>query len=122
MRLSDSDRQTLEKDSAIAREVIAARDYRTIRSRSEVPAEFAKWQRRLGLLVPTYSPDGVTRGHQLRPNKPITRKNGNAPKYETPTGSRITLDVNPLMLEGVCDGDGDLWVTEGPKKVDALTS
>src|SRR5215212_1178360 len=122
MRLSDSDRQTLEKDSAIAREVIAARGYRTVRSRSEVPDEFAKWQRRLGLLVPTHSPDGVTSGHQLRPNSPITRKNGNTPKYETPHGSRITLDVNPLMLEEVRGSDSDLWLTEGCKKVDSLTS
>jgi hypothetical protein len=121
MRLSDSHQRQL-KESAIAEEVEAARGYRTIRSRSEVPEEFADWQRRLGLLVPTHSPDGVTNGHQLKPNKPIRRKNGSAPKYETPTGSRITLDVNPMMLEEVRSADGDLWVTEGPKKVDSLTS
>jgi hypothetical protein len=119
--LSDSHLREL-KDSDIAPEVIAARGYRTIRHRPEVPDEFANWQRRLGLLVPTHSPDGETIGYQLKPNKPIPRKNGNAPKYETPTGSRIILDVNPLMLEEVRGGDGDLWVTEGPKKVDALTS
>jgi hypothetical protein len=121
MTLSDSHWRQL-KESAIAQEATAARGYRTIRRRSEVPDVFADWQRRLGLLVPTYSPDGQTSGYQLKPNKPIPRKTGNAPKYETPTGSRITLDVNPLMLEEVRGGDGDLWVTEGPKKVDALTS
>jgi Domain of unknown function (DUF3854) len=119
--LSDSHSQEL-KDSDIAPDVSAARGYRTIRHRSEVPDEFADWQRRLGLLVPTHSPDGQTNGHQLKPNKPIRRKDGAAPKYETPIGSQITLDVNPLMLEEVRGGDGDLWVTEGPKKVDALTS
>src|SRR5829696_9005149 len=121
MRLSDSHQQQL-KESAIAEEVAVARGYRTIRRRSEVPTEFAQWQRRLGLLVPTHSPDRVTCGHQLRPNKPIHRKNGNAPRYETPAGSRITLDANPLMLEKVCTGERDLWITEGPKKVDSLTS
>src|SRR5215211_325397 len=119
--LSDSHRRQLE-ESAIAQEVALARGYRTIRSRSEVPDVYANWQRRLGLLVPTHSPDGKTSGYQLKPNKPIRRKNGSAPKYETAAGSRIILDVNPLMLEQVRDGDGDLWVTEGPKKVDALTS
>src|SRR5215218_2144779 len=119
--LSDSHRRQL-KASDISDEAAAARSYRTIRRRSEVPVEFANWQRRLGLLVPTHSPDGQTSGYQLKPNKPIRRKDGAAPKYETPIGSQITLDVNPLMLEEVRGGDGDLWVTEGPKKVDALTS
>ena len=119
--LSDSHRGMLGT-SNISGEVIAARGYRTVRKRSEVPDKFADWQRRLGLLVPTYSPDGQTEGHQLRPNKPIARKNGNTPKYETPHGSRITLDVNPLMLDEVRGGSADLWITEGCKKVDSLTS
>jgi len=117
----DSHRRQIE-GSGIAPDVAAARGYRTIRHRSEIPDEFANWQRRLGLLVPTYSPDRQTSGHQLRPDKPIRRKNGNAPKYETPAGAAIRLDVNPLMLEEVCGGGGDLWITEGCKKVDALTS
>ncbi len=121
MRLSDSDRRMLFEESGISPDVAAARGYRTIRHRSEVPAEFADWQRRLGLLVPTYSPSG-TSGHQLRPEKPIKRKKGNAPKYETAEGAANRLDVNPLMLEEVRDGAGDLWLTEGCKKVDALTS
>ncbi len=78
MTLSDSHWRQL-KESAIAQEATAARGYRTIRRRSEVPDVFADWQRRLGLLVPTYSPDGQTSGYQLKPNKPIPRKTGNAP-------------------------------------------
>jgi Domain of unknown function (DUF3854) len=120
--LSDSHRRMLFDGNRISVTVGEARGYRTIRNRSEMPSEFATWQRRRGLLVPTYSPDGKTRGHQLRPDRPIRRKSGTAPKYETPTGSRITLDVNPLMLEEVRQGDGDLWATEGCKKVDALAS
>jgi hypothetical protein len=119
--LSESDRRQL-KASDISDAVAAARGYRTIRHRPELPEEFADWQRRLGLLVPTYSPDGQTSSYQLRPNKPIPRKSGNAPRYETPAGSQITLDVNPLMLEEVRCGNGDLWITEGCKKVDALAS
>jgi hypothetical protein len=120
--LSDAHRRMLYDESGIDPGVAAARGYRTIRRRSEVPDEFADWQRRLGLLVPTYSPDGETSSYQLRPNKPIPRKSGPGPKYETPHGRWISLDVNPLMLEEVRSGAGDLWLTEGCKKVDALTS
>ena len=120
--LSDSHRRMLYDESGISPDVAAARGYRTIRRSSEVPEAFKYWQRRLGLLVPTLSPSGEL-GHQLRPHKPIRRKkDGSAPKYETPAGSRITLDVNPLMLDEVRHGDGDLWATEGCKKVDALAS
>ncbi len=119
--LSAEHRRMLFEESGISPDVAAARGYRTIRHRLEVPGEFANWQRRLGLLVPTVSPS-ETSGHQLRPDRPIKRKNGNAPKYETPAGSRIALDVNPLMLEEVRAGAADLWLTEGCKKVDALTS
>ena len=119
--LSDSHRREL-RESAIAEEVGKARGYRTIRRRSEVPDVFANWQRQLGLVVPTHSPDGQTSGYQLKPNKPIRRKDGSAPKYEAPTGSPLMLDVNPLMAEEVRSGTGDLWITEGAKKVDALAS
>lgn len=120
--LSDAHKRMLFEESAIAEEASSARGYLTIRHPSEVPDEFADWQQSLGLLVPTHSPDGQTKGHQLKPNKPIRRKDGSAPKYETPTGSTITLDINPLMLEAVRHGDGDLWITEGSKKVDSLAS
>jgi uncharacterized protein DUF3854 len=120
--LSEAHRKMLYDESGISPEVAAARGYRTIRRRSEVPEEFADWQRRRGLLVPTYSPDGTTRGYQLRPDRPIRRKNGSAPKYETPHGSRITLDVNPLTRDEVSTGQDVLWVTEGARKVDALAS
>src|SRR5215203_7101735 len=120
--LSESHRRMLFEESGIAEEVATARGYRTIRRCSEVPDVFANWQRRCGLLVPTYSPDGKAQGDQLRPDRPIRRKSGTVPKYETPAGSRITLDVNPLMLKEVRHGDGDLWATEGCKKVDSLAS
>jgi hypothetical protein len=120
--LSDSHRRMLFKESGISREVATERGYYTARSRSEVPDAFKGYQRKPGLVVPMFSPDGETVGYQLRPNHPIRRKNGSAPKYETPAGSRITLDVNPLMLDQVRHGEGDLWVTEGAKKVDSLAS
>ena len=87
-------------DPAIATE----RGYYTARSRSEVPESFAHYQRRLGLMVPMFSPDGVTQGWQLRPNKPRSK----GPKYETPAGSEVLVDCHPRMLEKVRDGDEPL--------------
>ena len=119
--LSPDHRRTLYERSAISPAVAEARGYRTT-TRADVPPAFPRWQRRPGLLVPTYSPNGETAGYQLRPDKPIPRKSGAGPKYETPAGGRITLDVNPLMFDEVRAGSGDLWITEGCKKVDALAS
>lgn len=111
----------LEHESGIDPGIIQERGYRTVRSRAELE-EFPDWQRRLGLYIPMFSPDGITRSAQIRPNKPIRRKNGDTPKYETPQGSGIIIDAHPRMMEEVRAGDGDLWVTEGVKKADSLAS
>jgi uncharacterized protein DUF3854 len=74
------------------------------------------------LVVPVFSPDGITQGHQLRPNTPRKDKKGKELRYETPGGSRCILDVHPRMLEEVRSGTGELWITEGIKKADSLTS
>ena len=116
--LSASHQQMLYGGSAIDPGMAAERGYYTARSRAEVPEAFASYQRRLGLVVPMHSPDGVTRGWQLRPHKP--RKGG--PKYETPTGISPVVDVHPRMLGEVRHGDDPLWITEGCKKGDALAS
>jgi hypothetical protein len=117
-RLSPQDRRLLLKGSGIDPAIGTERGYYTARSRSEVPESFAHYQRRLGLVVPMSSPDGVTQGWQLRPNKPRSK----GPKYETPAGSEVLVDCHPRMLEKVRDGDEPLWITEGCKKGDALTS
>ncbi len=116
--LSERYAQMLFKESGISEEVARERGYYTARRRSEVPEAFKDYQRKPGLVVPMFSPDGTTRSYQLRPDKP--RRNG--PKYETPGGCEVIVDVHPRMLDEVRHGDGDLWITEGCKKGDALTS
>ncbi len=116
--LSDSHRKMLHGESGISPEVAAERGYYTARRRSEVPAAFKSYQRKPGLVVPMFSPDGETRSCQIRPDKPRSAKL----KYESPQGSRVILDVHPRALEEVCHGDGDLWIVEGAKKADALIS
>ncbi len=122
LTLSSHHRRMLLDESGISPEVAAERGYYTARRRSEVPEAFPNYQRRLGLVVPICSPDGRTRSAQLRPDNPRKDRKGKPRKYETPGNSRVVLDVHPRMLEEVRSGTGDLWITEGVKKADALTS
>jgi hypothetical protein len=115
--LSESHRRQLLEESGISPDVARERGYRTVKRRAELE-EFPKWQRRLGLYVPIFSPDTVTQSCQLRPDRPRNPKL----KYESPQGSRVVLDVHPRMREEVHAGSGDLFVVEGTKKADALVS
>jgi len=108
----------LFEESGIDPAVAHERGYYTARRRSEVPKAFKNYQRKRGLVVPMFSPDGETVGYQLRPDRP--RKNG--PKYETPGGISPVVDVHPRMLEEVRHGSGPLLITEGAKTGDAATS
>jgi hypothetical protein len=116
--LSDFHRKMLHDESGISPEVAAERGYYTARRRSEVPEAFKDYQRKPGLVVPMFSPDGETVGYQLRPDRP--RKDG--PKYETPGGISPVVDVHPRMLEEARHGTGPLLITEGAKTGDAATS
>ena len=116
--LSDSHRRMLFEESAISPEIAEERGYYTARRRSEVPEAFRDYQRKPGLVVPMFSPDGETVGYQLRPDRP--RKGG--PKYETPGGISPVVDVHPRMHEEVRSGSGPLLITEGAKTGDAATS
>lgn len=107
----------LEQESAIGPEVIAARPYYTATRRADVPEVFKGKQRRRGLVITTLSPSGE-RGYRLRPDKPI--KPGR--KYEQPAGVGCILDVHPFNLERVRDASVDLWIVEGEKKADCLTT
>ncbi len=118
MRLSREHRRMLFEESGIDPAVAEERGYYTARRRSEVPEAFKDYQRKPGLVVPMFSPDGETAGYQLRPDRP--RKGG--PKYETPGGISPVVDVHPRMLEEARSGDGPLLITEGAKTGDAATS
>ncbi len=116
--LSGVHQRMLYEESAVDPGVAKERGYYTARRRSEVPEAFRDYQRKPGLVVPMFSPDGETVGYQLRPDRP--RKGG--PKYETPGGISPVVDVHPRMLEEARSGDGPLLITEGAKTGDAATS
>jgi hypothetical protein len=117
--LSDKHRHLLETESAIAPEIIAQRGYYTATRPAEVPEGFsAKQRRRMGLVIPLYSPDGETVSYQLRPNYP--GKSG--PKYLNPTGSSLIADAHPMMRGKLFDVNEPLLFTEGVRTGDAATS
>jgi hypothetical protein len=122
LELSDEHRRMLLEESGIDPKIVAQRGYRTVCNRTEIPGCFPRWQRVRGLLAPMFSPDGETTSYQLRPHKPIVRKDGDAPKYETPHGSQMIVDVHPRNRDKVRDASVPLWITEGIKKGDSLAS
>ncbi len=112
----------LEEESSIAPQVIAGRGYWTATRRIQLEGLVKPYQRRVPALVtPTYSPDGITTSLQTRPDKPRVR-DGKGIKYETPASSRCILDVHPFMHDKARDPSTPLWITEGIKKGDSLTS
>ena len=122
IHLSSKHSHMLLHESGIDPVRAAERDYRTIRSRAELLG-FKKYQRRApALRIPLYSPDGITQSCQLRPDNPRKDRKAKPLKYETPGGSKVILDVHPSMLEVVRSLPEDLWITEGIKKADSLTS
>ncbi|MDP9477661.1 MAG: DUF3854 domain-containing protein [Actinomycetota bacterium] len=122
--LSEEHQHMLLVESGNSREVAEARGSFTAYRRSDLPAGFKEYQSRSfpAWVSPRHSPDEVTTGYQLRPKTPRKDKRGKPIKYESSGGSSSTLDVNPLMRQEVREGTGDLYVTEGVKKVDALAS
>ena len=121
--LSDRHRRMLFEESGITPAVAAERGYYSAERPGEVPEEFKRYQRRRGLVLPVYSPDGSSTSYHLRPDKPRKRRSDGKPiKYESPGGSGVILDVHPRMRDEVRHGSADLFVVEGVKKGDALTS
>lgn len=100
--------------------VISERGYRTASSRTEL-LDFKKYQRRPGLVIPVSSPSGAT-GRRLRPDQPRKGKDGKPRKYEQPGETPNMLDVHPRNVAALGDAGVDLWITEGEKKADSLTS
>ncbi len=120
--LSEPHRRMLIEESGIDAALVEERGYFTARRTAEVPPVFSTRQRRRGLVIPMFSPEGITRSSQLRPDKPMKDKKGKPAKYMTPTGVGNIIDVHPRNKEAVTDSSVDLWITEGVKKGDAMTT
>ncbi len=124
MNLSADHTKMLLEESSISREVVEARGYHTICTKAELKRlGFSENQCNVpGLLIPVYAPSGEIATYQYRPDLPRVGKNGKPVKYETPSGTRMALDVHPLARERLGDPSVPLFITEGVKKGDALVS
>lgn len=76
------------------------------------------------LVLPMYRPrTGEFIGFQFKPAVPQPRPGTDKTvKYVSPRGMGNRLDVHPMVREKVSDPAVTLWITEGIKKADALSS
>lgn len=86
-----------------------------------------------GLWIPNYAPDGTLTPGQWKPKAPVANRDGKKMKYTSARGYASTLDVHPrwtrdrgtedpTLLPWIQTVDRRLWITEGVKKADSLTS
>lgn len=86
-----------------------------------------------GLWIPQYTPRGVMYAGQWKPRNPVPNRDGKRMKYASAKGNAVRLDVHPrwsadrgkddpALLPWINTVDRRLWITEGVKKADALTS
>ncbi|HZB08406.1 MAG TPA: DUF3854 domain-containing protein [Rubrobacter sp.] len=124
MTLAAQHEKMLLEESGISQDVVEARGYRTVETRSELKRlGFSERQcNKPGLLIPIYSPTGDIATYQYRPDQPRIDKKGKSVKYETPSGSRMVLDVHPFARERLGNPAVPLFITEGIKKGDSLVS
>jgi putative DNA primase/helicase len=144
-------RAELEQGSAIDPSVIAERGYVTVgrpnaslldaygRNTREAMSAlgFPGWSIREdyyfpGMQIPQYTPRGDRYAGQWKPFRPVPNRDGKPMKYASAKGparidvhprwSRDRGAVDPTLLPAIQDPTLRLWVTEGVKKADSLTS
>lgn len=120
----DREHQALIDASAISPEVAADRGYSTARTKSALSQlGFSERQCRVpALLIPIRNVHGEIANYQIRPDRPRIGDRGKALKYETPRGSRMSLDVPVAARSSLCDPGVPLFITEGARKADAGVS
>jgi hypothetical protein len=134
--LLDFHRDQLRR-SAITDEVIDARGYRSVcrptpgdgrprdmLKRLDIPGwariDDARYP---GTLIPLYRATGELAGWQYRPDvPPKDPKTGKLRKYASQVARPNVIDVHPFSRNRITDPTVPLWITEGVKKADSLTS
>ena len=120
--LSERHAAELRDGSGLSAEVVKGRGYRTVVNGDELlTMGFSRSQADAapGLLIPSYDVDGG-RHYQFKPDRP--RKLKKPPKYETPKGARVHIDVPRPVAAALSDPTVPLYVTEGAKKADAAVT
>jgi putative DNA primase/helicase len=111
----------------VCADVAAERGYRRIESQRQLDAYghlfTPKQQQTPGVLVPVHRlGEPIIATYVLRPDKPRIDEAGKTVKYEWPQGVGLCLDVLPRSRDALADPTVPIWITEGAKKADALTS
>jgi P4 family phage/plasmid primase-like protien len=144
--LSGVHQRELIDGSAIDPAVIAERGYVTVArpnaglldaygrdTRDQLKAQgFPSWAIREdyyfpGLLIPQYTPSGTRYAGQFKPFRAVPGRDGKPQRYASARGA-ARLDVHPRWSLGggvvppIRDAGERLWITEGVKKADSLTS
>jgi P4 family phage/plasmid primase-like protien len=126
-------------DAGVSDEIITGRGYFSIREHGGDPDATRRMLREGfgiyvrqpeqfdGILIPLYSPDNFDFSpvsYMFRPDVPEVDERGKAKKYLLPTRQRPILDIHPVAKRNrwSVDTDVPMWITEGIKKGDTLTS
>lgn len=114
---------SLTSESSIDQRLVEMRGYETANTKTHLKSlGFSDKQCLVSaLLLPIWNVHGEVAGYQSRPDKPRIA-DGKAIKYETPKGSRMSLDVHPSVRPLLGDPNIPLFITEGIKKGDSLAS
>lgn len=129
--------------SAITDDIAVARGYRSVSrptnthnepreelARLGIPSWAIKEDRYFpGLLIPLYRATGERISSIFKPRVPVPNRDGKLMKYAAQKGRASVIDVHPRWSIGgaeiippIRDITVPLWITEGVKKADALTS
>ncbi|MSQ35344.1 MAG: DUF3854 domain-containing protein [Dehalococcoidia bacterium] len=122
--------QAALRSRAISDDVIAARDYWTTTSRTELrELGFLEPQTKLVdagpvLVIPRFNFAGQPDGYQLRPDtpQPDSGRPGKFRKYENLPRRPLTLDAPPACVPYLRRAGVQLYAVEGPLKADAMVS
>ncbi|MBL7487375.1 DUF3854 domain-containing protein [Frankia sp. AgB1.9] len=134
--LLDGHRRELVEQSAIDAAVAAERGYASVgrptpgddRERRKLARlNIPKWAYEEdryfpGLLIPVFGPTGELVTHSWKPRTPVVGKDGKPRKYASARGQASRIDCHPRNRNRVADPNVELWVVEGIKKADSLTS
>lgn len=145
--LLDHHRRELLVHSAIDPDVVAERGYTTVsrptandqRPRQQLKhlgiPTWATAEDRFfpGLLIPQYRATGERVSAQWKPYVPVVNRDGKRMRYASARGQSSRIDVHPrwsrdrggqdpTLVPFIRDINTPLWITEGIKKADSLTS
>ena len=136
--LEDEHRRELMEGSAISEEIINGRGYFSVSRLSNADESNKRWMKenrfpswswdenRLfpGYVIPMYDPLGKRVAAQWKPRVAVAdyRRGGKKMKYASQKGLPNRLDVHPKWKDAILDPKQTLWITEGVKKADSLST